>query len=259
MSLSRNMIAQRRAHAALVAALSVLSVGAAAQEPLVLSPKAVATEFLTAATANDWATVIRLTDGESLWEYVTAQRSAYRRWPLDVSAPSHQPTVESYMQSDSLMPRVVAEYMVAQYQRSYRKAADIPPLMAVLANVERPSQIDSLSDEEFFVRLLRAKQMPYQIGLALRISGCPMDSTLMANPTREVKGVALLTESTAVALYTEAGGMLDGRGVSGAYLQLELRRTKAGWHVLASDAVLGTGVGGLAIGTDRCRDGAAPP
>ena len=239
---------------AVVAVLSRLTpVPLAAQEPITVAPKLAATAFLDAATANDWATVIRLTDGQSLWEYVTLQRDQFR---TRISTRPDYPTVASYLKSDSTMPRVVAEWFVTQNRRA---ALDMSfsMLSFMFADIARQSQLDSLSDEEFYARQLRAKQVSYQVDFALRRSGCKGPFPPTPNPKRRVRGVAMLSETEAVALYEEPDGM-SGTRMSGGYSQLKLRRTGSGWRALASEEVLGMNAGAI-IGTDGGCPRASPP
>ncbi len=225
------------------------------QDVLVVSPRAIATEFLTAVTAGNWATVTRLTDEQSLWEHGTQLRSTFRGWRE--RAPE-RPTVETFMKSDSLMPRAVAEYMLSQFDRTFRHP--VSTLAYALADVERPEQLDSLSDEELFVRQLRAKQLSYQITLSGKRAGCAAATAdaAMKEPVRLVRGVALLSETEAIALYTEENGMPGGRSFRGDYSQLELRRGKLGWRVVASDNVLSSGGMGMFAVSSECAV-ALPP
>lgn len=225
-----------------------------AQAPVVLTPQAVATEFLNAATANDWAAVIRLTDSNSLWEYVTTQRKQFRDAP---SGNVERMTVERYMQGDSTMPRAVAEWFVKQSERAVYDTTSL--LGWTFADVSRPSQLDSLSDAELYVRRLRAKQVGYQMDLALRLSGCTGPSSPTPNPTRQVKGIAVMSETEAIALYEEVAGTINMHDFGRGYEQLELRRTASGWRVVASDEVFAQH-SGMAVGTDgKCPTTTPPP
>lgn len=245
-------------HVACGAVAAVLSrltpVPLAAQEPITVAPKLAATEFLDAATASDWATVIRLTDGQSLWEYVTLQRDQFR---TRISTRPDYPTVASYLKSDSTMPRVVAEWFVTQNRRAVRDTS-FSMLSFMFADITRQPQLDSLSDEEFYARQLKAKQFSYQVDLALRRSGCKGPFPPTPNPKRRVRGVAMLSETEAVALYQEQDGFSGTPTFGGEYAQLKLRRTGSGWRALASDEVLGRNSGSI-IGTDGACPRVPPP
>jgi hypothetical protein len=227
---------------------------AAAQDPIVLTAKVVATEFLSAATAGNWATVIRLTDGQSLWEYVTLQRQQYRDQRPVQSEPM---TVERYMKSDSTMPRAVAEWHLRQYEKAGR---DTTPMLAwTFADVTSVAQIDSLSDEELYVRRLRAKQLSYLMDRVLTMSGCKPPFPPIPTPTRHVRGVALISDTEAIALYEERNDTFNLRDIGSGYEQLELRRTARGWRIVASEHVFGLGQA-AAIGTDgNCNTTTPPP
>ena len=244
----------RRVRPAVAAAAFLFASNAVAgQEPIILTPKAVATEFLNAATAGDWATVIRLTDGQSLWEYVTMQRSQYHD---SRPAQSEQMTVERYMKADSTMPRAVADWFMRQNEKAGRDTT--PFLLWMFADVTSIAQMDSLSDDQLYVRRLRAKQLSYQMDRAQRLSGCkgPLPPTL--NLTRNVRGVALLSETEAIVLYEELSGTLNLQLFGRGYEQLELRRSAGGWRVVASENVFGQGQG-AAIGTDGTCSTTTPP
>lgn len=225
------------------------------QDVIVVSPKAVATKFLNAVTAGHWATVTRLTDEQSRWEYATQLRAMFRDWR---NGTPPRPTVEGYMQSDSLMPRAVAEYMVSQFERSFR--TEIPTISSMLADVERREQVDSLPDDELLIRRLRAAQMSYQVALATKRAGCATAPAAPQEPepTRRVRGVAILAENEAVALYEEGNGMPGGRSFRGGYAQLALRRTSTGWRVVASDELMTGGVMGMAVSVEGCPVQAPP-
>lgn len=220
------------------------------------TPTAVASGFLDAVTAMQWRTVIRLTDHDSLWEYVTRKRQQVREM---LTAPPHPtPTVESYMRDDPSLPRAVAEYFVAQSTR-YAANVPAPSLLFAIADVESLSQLDSLPDDEVYIRLLRARQVDYQFAAAARVTGCPLDSmdrAALPKVSRAVRGVALLSETEAVALYDETGFEMPPELQQ--FSQLHMRRTSGGWRVVASEAVLGPMHGGMAVGMDGCGKSKEP-
>lgn len=242
-----------------VVAVLVISIPskAAAQDPAVAAAITVATRFLDAATANDWATVVRLTDDPSLFEYATKQRGRFRHWNENVQ---FRPTVEFYLQQDSTMPRVVAEYMVKQATRQVG-TMQMPQLLMALADVERKEQVDSLSDEELYVRSLRASQIGYQTDLAVRRAGCASRGPTASNNARTVRGVAMLSKTEAVALYDESGGIPDGIGYRPLHHQLSMTLTKAGWRILPGDGLLSMSSGGVSafwVSVDKCPPTTAP-
>lgn len=235
------------------AALGACASAAAAQESKLTAAKAVATQFLNAATQHDWATVVRLTDAASLHDYAARLRKTYRNWSPKTNA--DVPTVEQYMQMDSTMPRVAAEYSV----RKAKEAMSARPpsvLLMLFADVERTEQIDSLTDAELYIRRLRASQLSYQVDLSIRSSKCAVKpGAAIPDVNRTVRGVALLTTRDAVALYEE-GGMLDEPGAFVVELhQLPMRGARARWRIVASDQLLGFGNGsswGFVISTGDC-------
>lgn len=213
----------------------------------VMAQKAVATAFLAAAGAGDWNTVLELTDQEALWEYVTKQRA---QWQGVENRKFEVPTVASYMAEDSTMPRAVAEWFVSRNARY----ADAPTNMFLhtFADVDRQSQLDSLSDAEFYVRMLRARQLDYQVSLVARLSKCPPASgagDAMPKVIRRVRGVALLSESDAIALYDEENGFHPpDLGLQ----QLALRRTRDGWRVVPSDRVFRGASFAIGVSSESC-------
>ena len=199
---------------------------ALAQDRIIIAPRAIAQQFLDAIAKEQWTTLLELTDGETLWEYATQLRQQSRN---SSASPRTAPTIQSFMAEDSLMPRAVAEYMLSQYTRS-AEWAEMSPLRWMLADVERPEQLDSLSDGELFVRRVRAGQIGYMVRLAHQSSGCKTPTPRVPDATRIVRGVALPYEFEAVALYDQKNGWSDREG---ELLQLKLRRTSQGWRVAA--------------------------
>ena len=224
--------------------------GAYAQDPAAVEPRAIAQRFLDAVAKEQWAVVAELTDDQSLWEYATQLRQQWRSYS---PAPRTVPTIETYMSTDSLMPRIVAEYMVQQYLRTVQRT-ELSPLLWTLADVERLLQLDSLSDQELFARRLRAKQMVYLVRVAHRASGCPPIADSPPAEVRSVRGIALLSESEAVVLYDEKNGLRDP---DRSLAQLRMHRTRLGWRVVASEEVFGAGEFGFGLSA-TCSDSMPP-
>ena len=224
----------------------------AAQTATVNTARSVATSFLDAATRDDWAAVVQLTERTSLQSYAKELRKTYREWAEQMSG--FELTVESIMQNDSTMPRAVAEDTV---RKAKENVASQPRqfLLRMLADVERSEQIDSLSDDALYIRRLRATQLKYIMSVGSPQGKGAVKPAPAENPTRTVKGVASISTDEAVALYLEDGLMTNLAPPDIGFHQLLLRRTSNGWRIVASDAVLMRGIivawGGVSS-TDEC-------
>ncbi len=226
---------------------------AAGSAQITETPKAVAQAYLNAFSATDWATVLRLTDSPSRWEFVTMQR---RQWREYRKQPQEAQTVEFYLRSDSTMPRAVAEYYVRQNAKFAASASAASAFQYAIADVDRLTQLDSLTDDELYIRILRARTPEYILSAATRAAGCPPSRDPLPRDSNVVRGVALLTETRAVALYETHGLFTPPPTFRPELHQLELVRTSAGWRVHADVPTTGAQAFAVVESGEGCANAA---
>ena len=252
-----------RMHRCLVTVVLLCLGAATANAQPAVAPLVVAQEFLDALSARQWARVGELTEPNSLWEFITKKRIEWKRSAEVREQDFPMPTLAEISGGDSLMPPDVAKYLLKRAIEQRKQWQTRPPvsLLFTLADVETVAQIDSLDDAELWARSLRARDLDYLVRVAARLSGCaepfgPDSASLMPKlaTKRVVLGVAPLSDDDAIALYSEtaAGEETPWRGAD-QFSQMRLRRTPAGWRVVASDAVGNDGHGvGFATSVEGC-------
>lgn len=248
--------------------VALLVVLAAARRPsraqAIVPPRVVAQEFLDAVGSGSWSRVRELTEPNTLWEFITKKRQEWRQFAAPNLERAYTITMADIMQQDSLMPPVVAKYLLdrAVAQQKQFSATRGSLLPGVLADVETVAQMDSLDDAELWARSLRAQDMNYMVRLSARRSGCPEPfgpDSMKFVTKRTVRGVALLSDSEGVALYSEVtGGMELPAQISGGFRQLRLRLIPAGWRVEASDMTIPRNASAFSVTSTRCRAQAPP-
>jgi hypothetical protein len=219
---------------------------AAAQS--VAAPMAVAQQYLDAVRTGKWEAVLQLTDAKSIREWAAATRR--NRAPQKLREPEPE-TVETMMRADSTLPRAVAEYFVAQRSR-YVKLPEAGLAME-FADVRTQAEFDALPDAELFTRHLRAKSFEYLYTMMVKQLECKLSPQLPAAGADDLLGVALLRNEEAIALYIPSSfhqkSPLDEGEMEFLMRRLRLRKTEAGWRVLANSSNEFGGAG-FAIGLE---------
>jgi hypothetical protein len=155
-------------------------------------------------------------------------------------------TVEDWMKRDPDMPRVVAEYQIAQMEKSMQAAERNGPWDYDFARINDSTEFKNLSITELGARWLEARDERYQMqsmSASFMPPGCTLEQLVAAlpKPLRSVLGVVEVAD-TAWVLYRNSGA--DGRGDIMGPSVLLMRRSEGVWRIRTNDFMFRGASGG---------------
>ena len=247
--------------------LLALVVGvSSAQRPTEQQIRAVADSFYAAINAERWADAAKLLDMDRFRVVFKQAQDNYRFRPI--FAPPV--TAEDLMASDSTMPRAVAEWQAASFNKSRSQAGNF--LSYEYANVDSAKQLMALTPEEGASRWLEAKDMRYKMRLAWKQTGCPGPAPLsMAPELREqMIAVAIADDSTAFVVHSSVDQAFTGRqyaqfgrNAAPRFMDspklLTLFKKSGGWKIDSDQLAYGNEFGFAALGGPGCGNQQSPP
>jgi hypothetical protein len=119
----------------------------------------------------------------------------------------HFPTAEELMQSDSTMPRIVAEWQAAR-ARQFASTEPFPSISGEFAGIRTPAELNALSLSQALARWLQAMNPRETVREAMRSSSCGDERTLAMLDSiwkEHVLGVTLVDDSTAYVILAAGG------------------------------------------------------
>ena len=186
-------------------AAHIARTGAQAQTP---SPTAIVRAYFDAITIQNWEAAATLLRSEDIERIRRESIASFR--PQEI-----QPrTAEYFLRQDSTMPRAVAEYEAARFNRAIASLPDISGLQSEFADVKDTAQLAALSVVQAGARWIEARDMRYHMRRMLSASpDCPKEAysaaAASAIPRFDIIGEVIRGDSAWV-LYRNLAFMSDG-------------------------------------------------
>jgi hypothetical protein len=213
--------------------------------------RAIAEAFSSAVESERWDDAASLLDLE-YFEGLLRRRVEAARGQLPYLGPS----VEEILADNPEMPRVVAEWQVAETRKHLARRPHTD-FSHEFAGVTSFKQLSELSVRDAAARWVSARDYRTQLREARKYSDCPLptaDDSLFPPTRRQIVGIAQRDSVTAYVLTVDphlAGADPDVDLDIGPQVMI-LRRTRAGWRIHPNHGTLNfVSVVGVSCGSGR--------